>query len=69
MRKPAPINAEPGDNRAVSRTIGKYTAEAGGWILIERARRVSFAVFLAIAFSGMLIRGLRKKLPRSTSTC
>ena len=62
MRKPAPINAEPGDNRAVSRTIGKYTAEAGGWILIERARRVSFAVFLAIAFSGMLIWGIKKEI-------
>ena len=59
MHKPAPINAEPGDNRTVSRAIGKYAAEAGGWILIERARRVPFAVFLAIAFGGMLIWGIK----------
>ena len=62
MHKPAPINAEPGDNRAISRAIGKYTAEAGGWILIERARRVSFTVFLAIAFGGMLIWGIKKEI-------
>ena len=42
--------------------IGKYTAEAGGWILIERARRVSFGVFLAIAFGGMLIWGIKKEI-------
>ena len=62
MHKPAPINAEPGDKRTVSRAIGKYAAEAGGWILIERARRVSFAVFLAIAFGGMLIWGIKKEI-------
>ena len=62
MRKPAPINAEPGDNRAISRAIGKHTAEAGGWILIDRARGVSFGVFLAIAFGGMLIWGIKKEI-------
>ena len=61
MPKPAPINAEPGDSRAIPRAIGKHTAEAGGWTLIDRAPRVSFAVFFAIAFGGMLIWGIKKE--------
>ena len=61
MSKSAPINAEPGNSRAVPRAIGKHTAEAGGWTLIDRAPRVSFAVFFAIAFSGMLFWGIRKE--------
>ena len=61
MPKSAPINAEPGNSRAIPRAIGKHTAEAGGWTLIDRAPRVSFAVFFAIAFGGMLIWGIRKE--------
>ena len=61
MSKSAPINAEPGNSRAIPRAIGKHTAEAGGWTLIDRAPRVSFAVFFAIAFSGMLFWGIRKE--------
>jgi phosphatidylglycerol lysyltransferase len=61
MPKSAPINAEPGDNRAIPRAIGKQTAEAGGWTLIDRAPGVSVGVFLAIAFAGMLFWGIRKE--------
>ena len=62
MRKPAPINAKPGDNRAIPRAIGKQTAEAGGWTLIDHAPGVSVGVFLAIAFGGMLLWGIKKEI-------
>jgi hypothetical protein len=62
MPKSAPINAEPSDNRAISGGIGEHTAEAAGWTLIDRAPRVSLAVFFAIAFGGMLIWGINKEI-------
>jgi phosphatidylglycerol lysyltransferase len=66
MPKDAPTNAEPGENRAIPHAIGKHTAEAGRWTLIDRALidrapRVTFAVFLAIAFGGMLIWGIKRE--------
>jgi phosphatidylglycerol lysyltransferase len=58
MPKSAPINAEPSDNRAISRGIGEHTAEAA----VDRAPRVLLAVFFAIAFGGMLIWGINKEI-------
>jgi uncharacterized membrane protein YbhN (UPF0104 family) len=61
MPKSAPINAEPGDRTRNSSVIGKHTTEASGWTLVNRAPRVSVAVFFAIAFGGMLIWGITKE--------
>ena len=61
MPKHAPTNAEPGENRPIPHAIGKHTAEAGRWTLVDRAPRVSLAVFFAIAFGGMLIWGIKKE--------
>ena len=61
MPKSASIHAEPGDSRAIPRSIGKHPAEAGSLTLIDRAPRLSFAVLIAIAFGGMLIWGIKKE--------
>ena len=62
MPKPAAINAEPGESRAIPRWIGNHSAEASCWTLIDRAPRVSVAVLFAIAFGGMLIWGIKKEI-------
>ena len=61
MPKPAPINAEPGDGRAISRSIGNDPAEARGWTWIDRASHPSLIAFFALALGGMLFWGIKNE--------
>ena len=61
MPKPAPINAEPGDGRAISRSIGNDPAEVRGWTWIDGASRPLLIAFFALALGGMVLLGIKNE--------
>ncbi len=59
--KAAPINAEPGDGRAISLSISNDPAETRGWGWVDGVSRPSLIALFALALCGILFWGFKKE--------